>query len=165
LVAGKNAGKWQCFWVSFNAHSSTKPGIIRAMAWVSYSHENGVGWVQSTCFFFYAHENPIALKYQERLELMNAFFSTSRSASPPLLQIMLETTRKWWVRESTMLKWNPIGWWFRCMYVFPTTLPMPGAQLSDKIWKQRSQGFRINFLLLVPQWNWRFFEHDWSKRI
>jgi len=42
-------------------------------------------------FFFYAHENPIALKYQERLELMNAFFSTSRSASPPLLQIMLET--------------------------------------------------------------------------
>jgi hypothetical protein len=46
-------------------------------------------------FFFYAHENPIALKYQERLELMNAFFSTSRSASPPLLQIMLETTRKW----------------------------------------------------------------------
>jgi hypothetical protein len=37
----------------------------------------------------------IAWKYQERLELMNAFFSTSRSASPPLLQIMLETTRKW----------------------------------------------------------------------
>lgn len=33
----------------------------------------------------------IAWKYQERLELMNAFFSTSRSASPPLLQIMLET--------------------------------------------------------------------------
>ncbi|CAL1135021.1 unnamed protein product [Cladocopium goreaui] len=27
---------------------------------------------------------------QERLELMNAFFSTSRSASPPLLQIMLD---------------------------------------------------------------------------
>ena len=34
---------------------------------------------------------------QERSELMNAFFSTTRSASPPLLQIMLD----WWKIQPT----------------------------------------------------------------
>jgi len=89
-LQGKTQVNDNVFGLVSTAHSSTKPGIIRAMAWV-IPMKMVLAEYNQHGFYFYAHVNPIALKYQERLELMNAFFSTSRSASPPLLQIMLET--------------------------------------------------------------------------
>ena len=61
-LQGKTQVNDNVFGLVSTAHSSTKPGIIRAMAWVSYSHENGVGWVQSTWFFFLCAWKPYRLE-------------------------------------------------------------------------------------------------------
>ena len=56
--------------------------------------------MKSWFWLIFYKDDGVSKACQERSELMNAFFSTTRSASPPLLQIMLDA---WWKIQPTSL--------------------------------------------------------------
>ena len=99
------------FWVCFGG------GVIhvKAIKWLAFGNVFKTFWKAPTPRVAYELHHGMKGKYfmnvlhfQERLELMNAFFSTSRSASPPLLQIMLERCDEMLAHSMKLIL--TIGW-------------------------------------------------------